>query len=119
MINSENSCIAAKRLVVVDSIRQQVEAHFVTEMQAARMGDPLDEETTMGPLARHDLRDDLHQQVQASIAKGAHCLLGGTIPEGPGAFYPPTVLTHVRKGMPAYDEELFGPVAALIAVPDE
>ena len=88
-------------------------------MQTARTGDPLEEDTTMGPLARHDLRDDVHQQVQASIAKGAHCLLGGTIPEGPGAFYPPTVLTHVRKGMPAYDEELFGPVAAIIAVADE
>ncbi len=119
LINSGQSCIAAKRFIVVESIREQVEARFVTEMQTTRMGDPLAEDTTMGPLARHDLRDDVHQQVQASIAKGAHCLLGGTIPEGPGAFYPPTVLTHVRKGMPAYDEELFGPVAAIIAVPDE
>src|SRR5947209_2699946 len=119
LINSGQSCIAAKRFIVVESIREQVEARFVTEMQTARMGYPLAEDTTMGPLARHDLRDDVHRQVQASIAKGAHCLLGGTIPEGPGAFYPPTVLTHVRKGMPAYDEELFGPVAAIIAVPDE
>jgi succinate-semialdehyde dehydrogenase / glutarate-semialdehyde dehydrogenase len=119
LINGGQSCIAAKRFIVVEPIREQVEERFITEMQAARMGDPLDEETTMGPLARHDLRDDLHQQVQASIAKGAHCLLGGTIPEGPGAFYPSTVLTHVSKGMPAYDEELFGPVAAIIAVPDE
>jgi succinate-semialdehyde dehydrogenase / glutarate-semialdehyde dehydrogenase len=119
LINSGQSCIAAKRFIVVESIQKQVEAQFVAEMRAARMGDPLDAETTVGPLARHDLRDDLHQQVQASIAKGAHCVLGGTIPEGPGAFYPPTVLTHVSKGMPAYDEELFGPVAAIIAVPDE
>jgi succinate-semialdehyde dehydrogenase/glutarate-semialdehyde dehydrogenase len=119
LINSGQSCIAAKRFIVVESIQKQVEACFVAEMQAVCMGDPLDAETTVGPLARHDLRDDLHQQVQASIAKGAHCLLGGTIPEGPGAFYPPTVLTHVSKGMPAYDEELFGPVAAIIAVPDE
>jgi len=119
LINSGQSCIAAKRFIVVESIREQVEARFVTEMQTARMGDPLEEDTTMGPLARHDLRDDLHQQVQASIAKGAHCLVGGTIPEGTGAFYPPTVLTHVSRGMPAYDEELFGPVAAIIAVPDE
>jgi succinate-semialdehyde dehydrogenase/glutarate-semialdehyde dehydrogenase len=121
LINGGQSCIAAKRFIVVESIREQVEARFVTEMQtqAAGMGDPLDEKTTLGPLARHDLRDDLHQQVQDSIAQGAHCVLGGTIPEGPGAFYPPTVLTHVRKGMPAYDEELFGPVAAIIAVPDE
>jgi succinate-semialdehyde dehydrogenase/glutarate-semialdehyde dehydrogenase len=119
LINSGQSCIAAKRFIVVEPIREQVEARFVAEMQAVHMGDPLEEETTVGPLARHDLRDDLHQQVQASIAKGAHCLLGGTIPEGQGAFYPPTVLTHVSKGMPAYDEELFGPVAAIIAVPDE
>jgi succinate-semialdehyde dehydrogenase/glutarate-semialdehyde dehydrogenase len=119
LINNGQSCIAAKRFIVVESIQKQVEAQFVAEMQAARMGDPLDAKTTVGPLARHDLRDELHQQVQASIAKGAHCVLGGTIPEGPGAFYPPTVLTHVSKGMPAYDEELFGPVAAIIAVPDE
>jgi succinate-semialdehyde dehydrogenase/glutarate-semialdehyde dehydrogenase len=119
LINSGQSCIAAKRFIVVESIQKQVEECFVAEMRAARMGDPLDAETTMGPLARHDLRNDLHQQVQASIVKGAHCLLGGTIPEGPGAFYPPTVLTHVSKGMPAYDEELFGPVAAIIAVSDE
>jgi succinate-semialdehyde dehydrogenase/glutarate-semialdehyde dehydrogenase len=119
LINSGQSCIAAKRFIVVESIQKQVEARFVAAMEAARMGDPLDAETIVGPLARHDLRDDLHQQVQASIAQGAHCLLGGTIPEGPGAFYPPTVLTNVSKGMPAYDEELFGPVAAIIAVPDE
>jgi succinate-semialdehyde dehydrogenase/glutarate-semialdehyde dehydrogenase len=88
-------------------------------MRAAHMGDPLAEGTTMGPLARHDLRDELHQQVQESIARGATCLLGGEIPEGPGAFYPPTVLANVRKGMPAYDDELFGPVAAIITVRDE
>ena len=119
LINGGQSCIAAKRFIVVESIQEQVEERFVAAMQAARMGDPIDEETTMGPLARHDLRDDLHRQVQDSIARGARCLLGGTIPEGPGAFYPPTVLTHVSPGMPAYDEELFGPVAAIIAVPDE
>jgi len=85
LINGGQSCTAAKRFIVVESIWEHVEARFVTEMQAARMGDPLAEETAIGPLARHDLRDDLHQQVQASIAKGAYCLLGGTIPEG--AFY--------------------------------
>jgi succinate-semialdehyde dehydrogenase/glutarate-semialdehyde dehydrogenase len=73
----------------------------------------------MGQLARQDLRDELHQQVQQSLTKGAKCVLGGVIPEGRGAFYPPTVLTNVKKGMPAYDEELFGPVAAIITVPDE
>jgi succinate-semialdehyde dehydrogenase/glutarate-semialdehyde dehydrogenase len=88
-------------------------------MQAARMGNPLQEDTEVGPQARHDLRDDLHRQVQHSIEQGAECLLGGEIPMGEGAFYPPTVLTNVRKGMPAYDEEMFGPVAAIIPVKDE
>jgi succinate-semialdehyde dehydrogenase/glutarate-semialdehyde dehydrogenase len=119
LINSGQSCIAAKRFIVLESIRDQFETRFVAQMRAARMGDPLAEDTTVGPLARHDLRHDLHQQVQKSIARGAKCLLGGELPEGKGAFYPPTVLTKVRKGMPAYDEEMFGPVAAIIAVQDE
>jgi succinate-semialdehyde dehydrogenase/glutarate-semialdehyde dehydrogenase len=119
LINAGQSCIAAKRFVVVESVRQRFEEGFVAQMRAAKVGDPLDEHTQVGPLARHDLRDDLHQQVQASLAKGAACLLGGEIPAGKGAYYPPTVLTQVKKGMPAYDDELFGPVASIIAVPDE
>ena len=83
------------------------------------MGDPLLEETGVGPQARRDLRDDLHGQVKESIEKGAKCLLGGYIPEGKGAFYPPTVLSDVKKGMRAYDEELFGPVGAIIGVKNE
>ena len=83
------------------------------------MGDPLAETTEVGPQARHDLRDQLHEQVQDSIARGALCLLGGQIPDSKGAYYPPTVLTNVKPGMPAYDEELFGPVAAIISVADE
>ena len=119
LINSGQSCIAAKRFVVVEPIRKRFEQRFVEQMRAITMGNPLNEETDIGPLARHDLRDDLHRQVQQSIAQGAACLLGGNIPLGQGAFYPPTVLTDVRKGMPAYDEELFGPVAAIIPVKDE
>jgi succinate-semialdehyde dehydrogenase/glutarate-semialdehyde dehydrogenase len=119
LINSGQSCIAAKRFIVVEAIRDRFEALFVDHMRAAKMGHPLAEETTVGPLARHDLRDELHQQVQISIAQGAECLLGGEVPEGLGAFYPPTVLTNVRAGMPAYEEELFGPVAAIIGVRDE
>lgn len=119
LINAGQSCIAAKRFIVVEAVRQPFEEQFVSRMQMFKTGEPLAEETTMGPLARHDLRDELHRQVQASIAKGATCLLGGEIPAGKGAFYPPTVLTRVSKGMPAYDEELFGPVAAIIAVADE
>jgi succinate-semialdehyde dehydrogenase/glutarate-semialdehyde dehydrogenase len=119
LINAGQSCIAAKRFVVEESIRPRFEDAFVTQMRLAKVGDPLEEQTQVGPLARHDLRQDLHQQVQASLDKGATCLLGGVVPEGQGAYYPPTVLTNVTKGMPAYDDELFGPVAAIIAVPDE
>src|ERR1700682_5672795 len=119
LVNSGQSCIAAKRFIVVDKIRREFEDLFVKRMSGAKMGDPLSAETEVGPLARHDLRDELHRQVEASIAKGARCLLGGKIPEHPGAYYPPTVLTDVGKGMPAYEDELFGPVAAVIPVKDE
>ncbi|WP_353644371.1 NAD-dependent succinate-semialdehyde dehydrogenase [Mesorhizobium sp. WSM2239] len=119
LVNSGQSCIAAKRFIVVDSLRSRFEEAFVEEMRAAKMGDPLSEDTAVGPLARHNLRDALHRQVETSLAKGARCLLGGKIPDGPGTFYPPTVLTDVRPGMPAYDEEMFGPVAAIIPVKDE
>ena len=119
LINAGQSCIAAKRFIVVDKVRSRFEALFVQRMAAAKMGDPLREDTEMGPQARHDLRETLHRQVEASIAKGAKCLLGGSIPPGAGAYYPPTVLSKVGKGMPAYDEELFGPVAAVIPVADE
>jgi succinate-semialdehyde dehydrogenase/glutarate-semialdehyde dehydrogenase len=119
LINSGQSCVAAKRFIVVDSVRARFEELFVAKMKAKRMGDPMDEGTDIGPLARHDLRDTLHRQVTQSVARGARVLLGGTLPPGPGAYYPATVLTDVRKGMPAFDEELFGPVAAIVAVPDE
>jgi succinate-semialdehyde dehydrogenase / glutarate-semialdehyde dehydrogenase len=119
LVNAGQSCIAAKRFIVLDKVRAAFEERFVERMRAARMGDPLQEGTEVGPLARHDLRDALHQQVEASVAKGARCLLGGRIPNDRGAYYPPTVLTDVRKGMPAYDEELFGPVAAVIPVKSE
>lgn len=119
LINSGQSCIAAKRFIVVEPLREEFEKRFVEQMRAMKMGDPMAEDTAVGPQARVDLRDDLHEQVRRSIQQGAHCLLGGEIPEGEGAFYPPTVLTDVRKGMPAYDEELFGPVAAIIPVQDE
>jgi len=119
LINAGQSCIAAKRFLVVDSVRNAFEQRFVQSMAAFKMGDPLREDTQIGPLARHDLRDSLQRQVEASIARGAKCLLGGKIPEGSGAYYPPTVLTAVAKGMPAYDEELFGPVAAIIPVKNE
>lgn len=119
LINSGQSCIAAKRFLVGPTIRAAFEEGFLAAMKERRMGDPLDEATDVGPQARHDLRDELHQQVRRSIGAGARCLLGGEIPDSPGAFYPPTVLTDVGPGMPAYEEELFGPVAAIIPVKDE
>lgn len=119
LVNSGQSCIAAKRFIVEAPVRRRFEERLVAEMQAKRMGDPLDETVEVGPLARRDLRDALHRQVTQSLAAGARCLLGGTVPDSPGAFYPPTVLTDVRKGMPAFDEETFGPVAAVIEAADE
>ena len=119
LINAGQSCIAAKRFVVVQSRRAEFEDLFADRLRSVRMGDPLDENTEIGPQARHDLRDELHQQVLKSVDGGATLVLGGVIPDDPGAFYPPTLLTDVAKGMPAYDEELFGPVAAVIPVEDE
>ncbi|MBC8183822.1 NAD-dependent succinate-semialdehyde dehydrogenase [candidate division KSB1 bacterium] len=119
LINSGQSCIAAKRFIVVESIREKFEELYVEQMSEKKMGNPLQEDTDVGPQARHDLRDELHQQVEQSIKLGANCLLGGVVPADDGAYYPPTVLTNVKKGMPAYDEELFGPVAAIIAAKDE
>lgn len=119
LINGGQSCIAAKRFIVVEAVRAPFEELFVEKMKAKRMGDPLEAGIDLGPQARRDLRDDLHRQVTRSLEGGARLLLGGRVPEGPGAFYPPTVLTGVAKGQPAYDEELFGPVAALIGVKDE
>jgi succinate-semialdehyde dehydrogenase/glutarate-semialdehyde dehydrogenase len=110
LLNSGQSCIAAKRFVVVEAVCRQFEQMLVERMQAKRMGNPLDEAVEIGPQARFDLRDDLHRQVTQSITKGAVCLLGGNIPEGTGTFYPATVLGNVGKGMPAYEEEIFGPV---------
>jgi succinate-semialdehyde dehydrogenase/glutarate-semialdehyde dehydrogenase len=119
LINSGQSCIAAKRFIVVESIREQFESLFLEKMEDLVIGDPTDPKTTIGPMARTDLRDELHGQVIESINKGAKCLLGGYIPKMEGAFYPVTILTDVEKGMPAYDEELFGPVAAIIPAKDE
>jgi succinate-semialdehyde dehydrogenase / glutarate-semialdehyde dehydrogenase len=114
LINSGQSCIAAKRFIVDTSICGRFEDAMVARMGAAKLGDPMKEETEVGPLAREDLRDDLHRQVTDSTARGARLLLGGEVPRRPGAWYPPTVLAGVGPGMPAYEEELFGPVAAII-----
>ncbi len=119
LINGGQSCIAAKRFIIVENVYDKFEELFIENMKAKKMGDPFDEDNDIGPQASEKLRDELQQQVKESIRKGAILLLGGKIPEGDGAYYPPTVLSNVKKGMPAYDEELFGPVAALIKVKDE
>ncbi len=119
LINSGQSCIAAKRFVVVEPVLAAFTTRFVSLMKAKKMGDPLVEGTDVGPQARHDLRDALHKQVVASVEQGAGLLLGGEVPPGDGAYYPPTVLADVKSGMPAYDEELFGPVAVIIEAKDE
>lgn len=119
LINSGQSCIAAKRFIVVRPVLEQFSQQFIALMKTKRMGDPLDPASDLGPQARADLRDGLHQQVVTSVERGARLALGGEVPGGAGAFYPPTVLTGVTPGMPAFDEELFGPVAAIIAADDE
>lgn len=118
LVNAGQSCIAAKRFIIVESKKDSFVERFVESMKFMEMGDPFNPSTNVGPQARHDLRDELHKQVQKSIEMGAELLLGGFIPEGSGAFYPPTVLDNVKKGMPAYDEELFGPVASIITAKD-
>ncbi|HEY1234710.1 MAG TPA: NAD-dependent succinate-semialdehyde dehydrogenase [Candidatus Binatia bacterium] len=119
LINAGQSCIAAKRFIVVESVRAPFTERFVALMKTKKMGDPLQEGTDVGPQARHNLRDDLHNQVRASMERGAKRLLGGEVPPGEGAYYPPTVLADVKPGMPAFDEEIFGPVAAIIGARDE
>ncbi len=113
LINAGQSCIGAKRFIVADKVYEQFRDEFVHLMAAARFGDPLNPETSIGPLARVDLRDELHQQVEKSREMGATVLLGGFVPEVEAPFYPPTILENVVSGMPAYHEELFGPVAVL------
>ena len=117
--NSGQSCVAAKRFIVVKEIKAAFEQAMTKKMLATTWGDPMDEKNIVGPMARFDLRDQLHEQVAKSIEMGAELLCGGIIPTIPGAYYPPTVLTNVKKGMPAYDEELFGPVAAIIEALDQ
>ena len=118
LVNSGQSCIAAKRFIVVEAVADRFLDLFKKELAARRMGDPLSRETQVGPQARQELRDALHRQVEESKKRGARVLLGGEIPKGPGAFYPATLLAGVDKGMPAFDEETFGPVAAVIRAKD-
>lgn len=116
LLNGGQSCISAKRFLVHNSVVDSFTDKLLARFEQQVMGDPLDEATTIGPMARQDLRDELHQQVLASIDAGAKCLIGGSIPSDDGAFYPPTILSNVAPGMPAFDQEMFGPVAAIIPI---
>jgi succinate-semialdehyde dehydrogenase/glutarate-semialdehyde dehydrogenase len=119
MVNGGQSCIAGKRFIVVRSILQKFETALVAAMSTYEMGDPRKEGTRLGPMVSKKARDDVHGQVEKSVANGARLLLGGKVPDSGGAWYPATVLTDVRTGQPAHDEEVFGPVAAIIAADDE
>jgi succinate-semialdehyde dehydrogenase/glutarate-semialdehyde dehydrogenase len=117
-INNGQSCIAAKRFIVVESVAEEFTALFVAGMAAQRMGDPLDPGTAIGPLATRAIRDELHTQVRATVRAGARVHCGGEPSDGPGNYYPPTVLSEIPVGSPAWSEELFGPVAALFRAKD-
>jgi succinate-semialdehyde dehydrogenase/glutarate-semialdehyde dehydrogenase len=119
MVNGGQSCIAGKRFVVVQPILERFAQALVEAMSVYSMDDPSKESTKLGPMVSVRARDDIHRQVTESVAKGARLLLGGEMPERPGAWYPATVLSDVRPGQPAHDEEVFGPVAAIIAAKDE
>jgi succinate-semialdehyde dehydrogenase/glutarate-semialdehyde dehydrogenase len=119
MVNGGQSCIAGKRFIVVRSILEPFEKAMVDAMRGYEMGDPAKEGTKLGPMQSVRARDEIHRQVVESLRKGARLLLGGHVPDRPGAWYPATVLTNVFSGQPAHDEEVFGPVAAIIAADDE
>jgi succinate-semialdehyde dehydrogenase/glutarate-semialdehyde dehydrogenase len=116
IVNSGQSCIAAKRFIVAEPIADVFERRFTERMKALKVGDPLDPATEVGPLSTRDVLNDLSGQVRESVAKGAKVLAGGTVLERPGNYYAPTVLTNIPKDSPAYTDELFGPVASVFRV---
>ncbi|MBT0586524.1 NAD-dependent succinate-semialdehyde dehydrogenase [Alteromonas oceanisediminis] len=119
MINNGETCVSAKRFIVTRKNYAAFKQQFVAALEDMKMGDPTAEDTDLGPMAREDLRDELHEQVTQSIQKGAVNVIGCEVPERTGFFYPPSILENVKPGMPAYDDELFGPVAALIEAQDD
>ena len=119
MVNGGQSCIAGKRFIVVRELVERFESALVEVMSSYEMGDPLEDETKLGPMQSQKARDEIHRQVVESVEKGAKLLLGGKVPNRPGAWYPATVLAGVSRGQPAHDEEVFGPVAAIIVAEDE
>lgn len=119
IINAGQSCIAAKRIIVEAAVYDAMVERLAERLSKLVMGDPREESTDVGPIAREDLRDNLARQVQLSIDAGARCLLGGQVPDGPGYFYPVTLLADVTPDMAAFQEETFGPVAVVIRADDE
>jgi succinate-semialdehyde dehydrogenase/glutarate-semialdehyde dehydrogenase len=117
--NNGQTCIAAKRFVVLDTIYDEFLTLFIKKMKAAKMGEPTDEDTYYGPMARIDLRNELHEQVLKTIAQGGKLVLGGEIPDRKGAYYPATILADLEPGMEGFDNELFGPVASVIRARDD
>ncbi len=118
LINNGQTCVSAKRFVVVDALYSDFKAMIKKQFENIKMGDPNEKDSDLGPMAREDLRDKLHQQVKESIEAGAEAVVGGEIPEREGFYYPATLLENIKPGMPAYDDELFGPVASLIKAKD-
>ncbi|MBN7785082.1 NAD-dependent succinate-semialdehyde dehydrogenase [Ponticoccus gilvus] len=119
LYNNGQTCVNAKRFIVADKVYDAFVKGYVEAMKDVTLGDPADADTDLGPMARKDLRDTLHDQVRKSVDKGATLETGGSIPEVTGYYYPATVLTDVHPGQPAYDEELFGPVASVIRARDD
>lgn len=119
LYNNGETCVAAKRFIVADKVYEEFKNAFVEKMKNIKLGDPKKEETELGPMAREDLRKEIHEQVEESVKNGAEILCGGKIPEGKGYYYPATVLGNVKPGQPAYEDELFGPVASLIHAKDD
>jgi succinate-semialdehyde dehydrogenase/glutarate-semialdehyde dehydrogenase len=119
LINTGQSCIGAKRIIICEKIYDEFEHLFVEKMKAVTYGDPFDEKNKIGPMARGNIREDLLSQVTKSVSLGANLLCGGKIDDTPGYYFPPTVLSNIQSGMPAYSQELFGPVASLIKATDE
>lgn len=116
IINAGQSCIAAKRILVESAVYEEFTAMLKVRLAKLKMGNPLDASTDIGPIARKDLRDNLHRQVQQTLSQGARCVLGGKIPDAAGYHYPPTLLTEVKPGMCAFEEETFGPVMAVMSI---
>lgn len=119
LVNNGETCVAAKRFIVVDSVYDEFRQRIVEKFESVKTGDPMDKGSNIGPLARKDLQEKLHEQVEESVKKGATIAVGGKLPEGKSSFYPATILENVEKGQPAYDDELFGPVASLIRAKDQ